>query len=73
MHQYSDIDLCVVLEPGTMHKPYFGRLPVSTLVPVDWILVNQDEFDDKSKKRHGVYHIINSEGRIVWDRIHGKI
>jgi predicted nucleotidyltransferase len=73
MHQYSDIDLCVILEPTTSHKSYFGRLPVSTLIPVDWILVNKDEFDEKAAKRHGVFHLVNSDGRIVWDRSYGKI
>ena len=73
MHQYSDVDLCVVLEPSASHKSYFGQLPISKLVPVDWILVHKDEFEEKANKRHGVFHLVNSDGRIVWDRSYGKI
>ena len=73
MHLYSDIDLCVILKSGTSHKDYYGRLPISTLIPVDWILANKDEFEEKSLRRHGVFHLINCEGKTLLDKSHGKI
>ncbi len=73
MHQYSDVDLCVVMVPTASPKSYFGKLPISKLIPVDWILVNKDEFDEKSAKRHGVFHLVNTDGKILWDNANGKI
>lgn len=73
MHQDSDIDLCLVLKSGTSHRAFYGKLPISKSIAVDWILVNEDEFIEKSVKRHGVFHLVNCDGKVVWEKSNGKI
>jgi predicted nucleotidyltransferase len=73
MHQYSDADLCIVVKNETDVKGFYGKLPSSKLLPIDWLIVCQDEFDDHVRKQHGVYHIANEEGRILWNVDHDKV
>lgn len=63
MHQYSDVDLCLVVFDDTPIKELYGKLPRSTIVPVDWLIVTKSEFEDKYTRKHGVYHLIAAEGR----------
>lgn len=62
MHLHSDIDLCAVINTGVETKPLYGTLPLSKIFPVDWIVVNQDDFDQKVKHKHGVFYVAAMDG-----------
>lgn len=63
MHLYSDLDFCIVVSNDVNIKDIYGKLPISKIVPIDWIIVNKFEFDEKAGQGHGVYSLVFQEGR----------
>lgn len=63
IHLYSDVDFCVVVSQDVIVKDLFGKMPVSKIIPLDWIIVNRINFDDQVAKGHGVYSLVFQEGR----------
>jgi predicted nucleotidyltransferase len=66
MHQYSDIDLCVIVRDEVDLKIFRRKVPVSQRIPVDWIIVHEAEFSEKSGTNSGVFSVIAREGRLLW-------
>jgi len=67
MHQYSDIDLCVVLRDSVDIKNFRRKIPVSRNIPVDWIIVNEREFQEKSRGVVGTYSQVVNEGKVLFE------
>lgn len=67
MHQYSDIDLCVVLRDKVDLKMFRRKVPISRGIPIDWIIVLQSDFEASSRHDHGIYAKIDREGKILFE------
>ena len=66
MHQYSDIDLCLIVRNDLDLKIFRRKVPVSRKIPVDWIIIHEAEFTEKSRASSGVYAVIAREGKSLW-------
>jgi predicted nucleotidyltransferase len=66
MHQYSDIDLCIIVGDKFDLKKFRRKVPVSRKIPVDWIIVHETEFAEKSRANSGIYAVIAREGKSLW-------
>ncbi len=69
MHLFSDVDFCVVVSDAVKVKDLYGKMPISKIVPVDWIIVNKSDFDKKVGQGHGVYALVFQEGHRL---LHGE-
>ena len=66
--QGSDLDVCLV---GDVTPEETKELWVLDHIPLDLILVSEDEFSSSSQHLGSIYHRIKSTGLKVWERGHG--
>lgn len=67
MHQYSDIDLCVVLRNHVDLKKFRSKVPISRDIPIDWVVVLQSDFEAYARQNHGIFAKIARDGKILFE------
>lgn len=68
---HSDIDLCIILEHTTLSPAERIRIGLRALkgisVPVDLLVVTEDEIKDRMKHPSTLIHKVYSKGRVLYE------